>query len=208
MKLLILGATGGTGREIVGQALERGHAVTALVRSPEGLKRFGDRVKAIQGDLLNSADLRGAIDGQDAVLSGFGPRVPVSKGDVNLLWRFSVALTTAMLQTHTRRLVVVSVAFLFRGAVLPPAYLIGRLFMPRIVADASAMESVVTKSTLDWTIVRPPKLTNNARTQKYRVEAGHLPLFGFSISRADVADLMMECAEDRTTIGKIFGVCN
>ncbi len=78
MKLVVLGATGATGLEIVRQALERGHSVTALVRSPERLKPFGDRISVKQGDLLNSADLERVIQGHDAVLSGFGPRLPVS----------------------------------------------------------------------------------------------------------------------------------
>ncbi len=96
MKLVILGATGGTGLEIVRQATERGHSVTALVRSPERLKLFWDRITIKRGDLLDSPQLEGAIKGQDAVLSAFGPRVPISKTDANLLERFAVALTDAM----------------------------------------------------------------------------------------------------------------
>src|SRR5882762_5785574 len=96
MKLVVLGATGGTGLEIVRQALEHGHSVTAFVRSPERLKQFGDRITVKQGDLLNSADLEKVLLGHDAVLSGFGPRVPISKADANLLRNFAAALTTAM----------------------------------------------------------------------------------------------------------------
>src|SRR5437868_134060 len=97
MKLLVLGATGGTGLEIVRQSIERGHSVTALVRSPERLNPFRDRITIKQGDLLNSAELEQVIQDHDAVLSGFGPRVPISKADANLLQQFAVALTTAML---------------------------------------------------------------------------------------------------------------
>src|SRR6266567_8866461 len=81
MKVVVLGATGGTGLEIVRQAIERGHTVTALVRSPDRLKQFRDRITIKQGDLLNSADLERAIQGQDAVVSAFGPRVPLSKAE-------------------------------------------------------------------------------------------------------------------------------
>src|SRR6266849_839958 len=91
MKLVVLGATGGTGLEIVRQAIERGHSITALVRSPDRLKPFWDRIHIQQGDLLNSAELERVIQGHDAVLSGFGPRVPVSKADANLLQQFAVA---------------------------------------------------------------------------------------------------------------------
>ncbi len=208
MKLVVLGATGGTGIEIVKQAIERGHSVTALVRSPDRLKAFRDRIAIRKGDLLNSLDLGKSIQGHDAVLSGFGPRVPVSKADAHLLQQFAVALTGAMLHAGVRRVVVESVAFLFKDSVLPPAYLLGRLLFPRTVADASAMERVFAESELDWTMVRPPELTDKPYTGTYRVRYGHLPRFGFKISRSDVADFMIKAAEDRSTIRKIAGVCN
>src|SRR5438552_5701265 len=85
MKLVVLGATGGTGLEIVRQAVEHGHSVTALVRSPERLQPLRDRITIKRGDLLNGTDLEAVIQGQDAVLSAFGPRVPVSKAEANLL---------------------------------------------------------------------------------------------------------------------------
>ena len=120
MKLVVLGATGGTGLEIVRQATERGHSVTALVRSPDRLTPFLDRITVKQGDLLNTADLKQVIQGHDAVLSAFGPRVPISKADANLLQQFAVALTRAMLHAAVRRVVVESVAFLFKDSIVPP----------------------------------------------------------------------------------------
>ena len=208
MKLVVLGATGGTGLEIVRQAIERGHSVTAFVRSPDRLKPFHDRIAVKAGDLLNSAELEQIIKGHDAVLSGFGPRVPVSKADANLLQRFAVALTRAMLHAGVRRVVAESVAFLFKGSIMPPAYLLGRLLFPGTVADASAMEGVFEGSELDWTMVRPPQLTDKAYTGKYRVREGHLPRFGFTISRADVADFMIKAVENHLSSRKIVGVCN
>jgi putative NADH-flavin reductase len=155
MKLAVLGATGGTGLEIVRQAIEHGHSVTAFVRSPELLKPFGNRITVRQGDLLNTAELAKAISGHDAILSGFGPRVPIAKADANLLRNFASALTTAMHQANVRRAVIVSTAFLFKDSILPPTYLFGRLFFPSVVIDASAMEGIIMASGLDWTIVRP-----------------------------------------------------
>lgn len=208
MKLVVLGATGGTGLEIVRQAIERGHQVTAVVRNPERLKPFGNGISIVRGDLLNSSELATAIKGHDAVLSGFGPRYPVPKAEEDLLQRFAVALTSAMLHAGVRRVVVESVAFLFKNSIIPPAYLLGRLFFPVTVADANAMEQIINNSALEWTIVRPPQLTDKTRTGKYRIGEGHLPRFGFTISRADVADFMIKTAEDRAAIGKVVGVCN
>jgi putative NADH-flavin reductase len=208
MNLVVLGATGSTGLEIVRQAIEHGHSVTAFVRSPERLRPFRDRIIVKQGDLLNSAELERVIKGHDAVLSGFGPRAPISKADANLLRQFAVALTSAMLHSGVRRVVVESVAFLFKDSILPPAYLLGRLLFPGVVVDASAMERVFEESELDWTMVRPPQLTDKPYTGKYRVREGHLPRFGFTISRADVADFMIKAVENHASSRKIVGVCN
>src|SRR5438309_7893024 len=208
MKLTVLGATGGTGLEIVRQAIEHGHQVTAFVRNPERLKPFSGRITILCGDLLKSAELARAIEGRDAVLSAFGPRYPVAKSEADLLQRFAGELTSTMLDAGVKRVVVESVAFLFRDSIIPPAYLLGRLFFPMTVADAMAMEQIIGKSGLDWTIVRPPELTDKPRASKYRVREGHLPRFGFAISRADVADFMIGTVERHTSIGKVVGVSN
>jgi putative NADH-flavin reductase len=208
MKVLVLGATGGIGLELVRQAIERSYSVTAFVRSPERLKEFQNRIAVIQGDVLNSDELERAVEGHDAVLSGFGPRVPISKGDANLLRDFATALTTAMQHVGVCRVVVVSTAFLFKDSILPPTYLIGRMFFAGIVTDASAMETVIRASELDWTIVRPPQLTDKPYTGKYRFREEHLPRFGFNISRADVADCLIKALDNRASVKKILGVSN
>src|SRR5262249_24077018 len=106
------------------------------------------------------------------------------------------------------RVVVESVAFLFKDAIFPPAYLPGRLFFRQVVNDASAMEQVFAESELDWTMVRPPQLTDTPYTGKYRVREGHLPRFGLKISRADVADFMIKATENSSWTGKIVGIAN
>jgi putative NADH-flavin reductase len=208
MRILVLGATGGIGQEIVRQAADRGHAVTAFVRARGRLEAFAGRIKVVQGDLLNSRQLEGVMAGQDAVASGFGPRAPISKDDSHLLQSFANALTGAMLYAGVQRVIAVSVAFLFKDSIIPPAYLAGRLFFPDLVADASEMEHVFTISRLDWTIVRPPRLTDKPYTGAYRAREDHLPRFGFTISRADVADFVLKCAENHVSSRKIVGVCN
>lgn len=207
MRLVILGASGGTGLEIVRQAVAQHHQVTAFVRSPEALAPFADQITIRQGDLLSAAALAEAIRGHDAVLSAFGPRVPIAKEDAHLLRDFAAALTVAMQRAGVRRVVVISTAFLFKDAILPPAYLVGRLFFPGIVKDSSAMERVVAGSSLDWTIVRPPQLTGKPHTGKYRMREGHLPVMGFNIPRADVADFFLRTVVDAGSIRKILGVC-
>jgi putative NADH-flavin reductase len=208
MKLLVLGATGGTGLEIVRQALMRGHSVTALVRSPNRLQPFQDRIAIKEGDLLSSNDLERVAKGQDAIVSAFGPRVPIAKADANLLQRFAVALTNAMRSSGVKRVVVESVAFLFKNSIMPPTYLLGRLFFPGVVADTSAMERIFKESRLDWTMVRPPQLTDKPFTGRYRVGEGRLPAFGFKASRADVADYMIKAVENRLAVREVVGLCN
>jgi putative NADH-flavin reductase len=208
LKLVVLGATGGTGLELVRQALQRGHVVTALVRSRDRLREFRDRINVKEGDLLNRASLQHVLQDHDAVLSGFGPRAPVAKADANLLERFARALATAMPPAGVRRVIVESVAFLFKDSIFPPAYLLGRVFFSGTVADASAMERIFANTDLEWTMVRPPQLTDKPYTGKYRVREGHLPSFGLKISRADVADLMIKLAENHSSIRKVVGIAN
>jgi putative NADH-flavin reductase len=206
MKLLLLGATGGIGIELVRQSVERGHAVTAFVRKPESLKPFTERIAIATGNLLNAVELAQAMRGHDAVLSAFGPRLPIASSDAHLLRDFAASLTNAMQQAGVRRGMVVSTAFLFKDAIAPPVYLLGRLFFPGVVKDATDMETTLRSSGLDILIVRPPQLKDGAHTGKYRVREGHHPRFGLSISRADVADFMIRRAEGGNFRSGVVGV--
>jgi putative NADH-flavin reductase len=208
LRLVILGATGATGLEVVRMAVERGHSVTAFVRSPERLASFRKRIEVKKGDLLDTSQLAKVIDNHDAVISAFGPRLPISKADAHLLEQFATALKSAMEQTSTKRVVVESVAFLFKDSIIPPTYLLGRLLFPGVVADSAAMERIFAESSLDWTMVRPPELTNGPYTGTYRVREGHLPAFGFKISRANVADYMIKAVEQHLSSRAIVGVSN
>ena len=208
MKLLVLGATGGIGIEIVEQALERGHAVTAFVRSSQRLKSFVGKINIVEVNPVDSREVARVLEGHDAVISAFGPRVPIAKADAHLLRDFAAALTNAMRRAVVPRAIVVSTAFLFKDSLIPPVYLLGRLLFPGVVSDATDMEKILRESGLDITIARPPQLTDKPFTGKYRVREGHLPTFGFSISRADVADFMIQTAEDRSFSAAVVGVCS
>src|SRR6266704_1617991 len=111
MKILILGATGGTGVEIVRQALQLGHNVTTLVRSPERLGDLCEKVRVEKGSPLDLDTLTNSLRGNDAVLSAFGPRVPIDKGDEHLLRSFASTLVDAMRIAGVRRVIVESAAF-------------------------------------------------------------------------------------------------
>lgn len=206
MKIAVLGATGGVGLEIIRQAVIEEYQVVALVRSAKVLESWRERITIRCGGLLDPSALAGAIRGVDVVLSAFGPRVPVAREDEHLLREYSAALVEAMRMAAVRRLVIVSSAFLFRDSMLPPTYLIGRLFFGRVVADHENMERIISSSGLDWTIVRPPQLNGKARTGRYRLQQGHLPRFGLHISRADVADCFLKVMRDPTTVRKVLGI--
>jgi putative NADH-flavin reductase len=107
-----------------------------------------------------------------------------------------------------RRLLLISTAFLFKDSVVPPTYLIGKLFFPSVVTDAAELEAIIERSELDWTIVRPPQLIDSASAEHYRERIGHLPRFGFKISRADVADYFVKSIEDERLIRKVVGISN
>jgi NAD(P)-dependent dehydrogenase (short-subunit alcohol dehydrogenase family) len=126
MKIVVLGATGGIGVELIRQSIDRGHTATAFVRSAGPLETFAGRINVVEGDVLNRAELERVLAGQEAVVSGFGPRVPISKDDAHLLQQFGNVVTSAMRHAGVQRIVAVSVAFLFKDSIIPPAYLAGR----------------------------------------------------------------------------------
>jgi putative NADH-flavin reductase len=210
MKLTILGATGGVGRHLVSHALADGHQVTAVVRDPARLPVAAhDRLTVVRGDALDAASLKGPVAGADAVLSGIGqagrhdPLKPASTS--------ARAAVDAMRAGGVRRIVVVSAAPLNRsgeGDGVPAR----RVFYPllwaalrEVYTDLEAMEAVLRDSGLDWTSVRPPKLTNDPGTGHYRraVDAGP---GGNKITRADVARAMLDCVTDPATAGHALGV--
>ncbi len=202
MRLLILGATGGTGRALIDQARARGHGVTAFVRSPQKLGGARDGVTVLRGDPLNVTELRAVLPGHEAVLSALGAPGP---GRTTILRDSGRATVEAMHAAGTRRLLVVSVAALFDNAGFVPA-LFRRTILRNIVADAAEMERAIMDSDLDWTIARPPRLTNGPLTKRYRVADGRLPRGKIWVSRADVADFLLNELEDRRHIHEIVGV--
>jgi putative NADH-flavin reductase len=219
MRITLFAATGGVGREFLDQALAVGHHVTAVVRNPQMLRR---QVPAVRADLAtpDPAVLASAIKGADVVVSCLGARTAQEAG---IAWKGTKAIAQAMQATGVRRIIVVSAAPI--GTVSSPAqpnppkqdpgdgFFMRHLFSPLIkvafrsrYADLARMEDLLRDSGLSWTIVRPPRLTNQRRTAKYRTAYGQNLRRGLTISRADVADLMLRLIETPDAIEKVVGV--
>lgn len=218
MKLTIIAATGGIGRQLLEQATAAGHDVTAVVRDPSRLPSTTARVVTV--DLArDTAALQNAVAGADAVLSGLGAR---TKADEGIATRGTRAIVDAMRATGSTRLVVVSAAPI--GTVPSPAiphppthdagdgFFMRHLFsrIPKVLfrhhyADLATMEDVVRASGLDWTVARPPKLTDKALTGEYRTALDQNVRGGWSISRADVAHLMLRVLGQPETVGHVVG---
>ena len=203
MKIAIFGATGGTGRALVEQALAMGHPVTCLVRDPTRMaSREG--ITTMQGDARDADAVAQVVAGQDAVLSALGS---ASLKENDLLDRASANILRGMQQHGVRRLIVLGAAGASTGAdkymnpleklmlVVLRATLLKYPFQ-----DQAAQERHLEASDVDYTIVRPPRLTNGPRTARYRVQLDGLPKDGSKIARADVADFMLKQLMDPTFI--------
>jgi putative NADH-flavin reductase len=199
MKLFVIGATARTGREIVEQALARGHHVTAFVRSPEGIKVKNERLAVIKGNAMDENQLVNAMQDHDAVVSTLGPRQVFKP--TSMLHDSAVATTRAMQRSEVKRLVVLSAAAHFPGIPNRTVSFILRNHM----RDSLRMEEIVQASRLDWTIARPPRLTQQDYTA-YRSREGAAPKMGFTVSRKAVAAFMLDAIEQKKHFQKIVGI--
>ena len=194
MKLTVFGATGGTGSEAVGQALDAGHEVLAVVRNPARLRISHPNLTIMTADVLQPAEIADAVAGRDAVISALGhSRRPAERKPAahsTLCADSARSVTEAMRATGSRRLVIVSASgpytdgdgLVLRSVIKP---IVGR-FLKGAWADLVAMEEVVRASGLDWTVLRPPQLTDKPVTGRYRTRLD-ANARGLRVSRADVA---------------------
>lgn len=191
MKLLIIGATGPTGRQIVDQALAQGHTVTTLVRNPAKAS-FAPPVTKVAGDVLDAASLQQAVAGQEAVLCSLGSAATGPFKEMTMLSEGTRHLVAAMQEAGTRRLVCITGIGAGDSKGHGPwwyNWLVQPLVLRGVYHDKDRQEAVVRASGLDWTLVRPGILTNAAAKGVSAVRAVN-DLKGFragSISRADVA---------------------
>jgi putative NADH-flavin reductase len=188
-KILVIGANGGVGAEVVKLALQQGHEVTAIVRNPDRLKIRHDHLTIVKGDILQPETIRKSFEGKDIVVSAIGSNsrkatTLYSEGNRNVL--------NAMKETGVKRAFFISAS----GIEVNPSFnfvlqwatknILQRLFK-EMYKDLERMEAVIHNSDLNWTIVRPPRLTNAGTSGNYRISINRYLDQGKSISRADLA---------------------
>jgi len=193
MKLLIIGASRGIGRQLLEQALQAGYTAVAMARHPEKISLQHERLRVMAGDILKPQQVQQAVAGQDAVCLTIGigvtwkPVTVFSQGTKNVL--------AAMAEHGVRRLVCVT-GIGAGDSAGHGGLLYDRIFKPlllkTIYEDKDRQEALIKASDTDWTIVRPGFLTNGPRTGKYRVLTDLTGVTAGKISRADVAHFMLQ----------------
>jgi uncharacterized protein YbjT (DUF2867 family) len=218
MRVTIVAATGGIGRLVLQYALAAGHEVTVVVRDPA---KVTAAVRVVQAELLSATPrlLEPAVSGADVVLSCLGARTAL-EAKAGVAWRGTQAVVQAMTAVGARRLVVISAAPVSttpspgRPAPAPdPGDDLGtRLVLPLVKRvfrhqydDLAQMEDVLRTSTLDWTIVRPPRLLNGAPSE-FRTAVGHNVRGGRSARRVNVARAMLALASRAETVRQVVGI--
>lgn len=203
MKVLVFGASGATGHEIVERALTGGHRVTGYVRDPARLGIAHPELAVVQGELAGRDTLAEAIAGQDVVVSALGVGKPL-RSDPEVVDGLRHILET--MQEHSVRrflyLSFIGVAAARRDAGRAIRHVVSRIVRNEI-ADHECKEELVMSSDLDWTIVRAPKLTNGRLTGDYRFGEG-IPARSLlpRLSRADVADFLVRQITDPSYVRK------
>ena len=222
MKLTIVAATGGIGRQLLEQAIAAGHDVTAVARNPQNLTPAPARAVAADLASADPAAIQPAVAGADAVLSALGPR---TKADAGVAARGTKVITEAMRASGVRRIIVVSAAPIGTipspGRPHPPRHDPGDGFIIRYLADPivkralrehyadlARMEDVLRASDLDWTAVRPPRLTGKPVTGRYRTAYGQNIRRGVFVSRADVAHYMLSALDQPETFHRTVGIAS
>jgi putative NADH-flavin reductase len=209
MNILIIGATGGTGKELVKQSLERNYTVTALVRKPDKIKISNKRLTIAKGDVLNPDSLSSVIKNQDVVVCALGhkrwfyPNKILSQGTQNIV--------NEMEENNVKRFICetsLGVGNSFGRLGLYYTLFTIPFVLPFYYWDKGKQEKIIRNSSLDWTIVRPGILTNGKERGKYRhgEKVGNF-LWSVRISRADTSDFLLNQITDDTYLKKAVGVC-
>ncbi|MEO8821539.1 MAG: SDR family oxidoreductase [Ginsengibacter sp.] len=202
IKIIVFGATGDTGSEVVKQGLEKGYQITAIVRTPSEFDLKHKHLKVMKGDVLQPTTFEKEISGNDAVISCLGngsstkPTTVYSIGTKNII--------SAMNNAGVKRLICMSAKDLdadkemgfFRRIFIKQIF---QKIMKETFSDMRLMEKEVEASNIDWTIMMPPRLKNKPRTGKYRIAVNSYLTHSETIARADVAAYMLSIIKSRKT---------
>lgn len=207
MKIVIFGAAGGTGRDVVEQALAKGDEVTAFDRHPEALTIEHPKLKNFQGDIFNQDQVEEAITGQDAVICVLGVKptttIPVcSVGTEHII----AAMQKAGVERFICQSAFTVAALDGEWREVPWVLPVILKFTPKVrtmFADKIVQEKVTRQSNLDWIIVRPAQLTDGPRTGNYRVGTSLKMSLNSKISRADVADFLLKQLHEDTYLHQV-----
>jgi putative NADH-flavin reductase len=205
-RIVIFGSTGGTGQELVTQALKANYRVTAFARSPEKLNVSGTNLKVIQGDVLNLEDVCRAVENQDVVLCSIG--MPDSDKSM-LRTKGTVNIIKAMEKQGMNRLICQSTLGIGDSKVFLPwhwKFIIVPLILKRTFKDHEIQESKIENSKLDWTIVRPAGLTNGKKTGRYKQDFAYSDKIKGKVSRADTAHFMLNQIDDNQYFRQKVGI--
>ena len=193
MNILIVGATRGVGSQLLAQVLAKNHRVTVLARDPARIQKNDNKLRVLQGDILDPDSVNAAVEGQHAVCIAIG-RGPTRK-PVSLFSEGTKNLIVAMKRLSVSKLICVTGigagdskghgGFLYDKIMNP-------LLLKTTYEDKDIQESLVRDSNLEWVIVRPGFLTNGPRTEKYRALTDLQGVKAGKISRADVAHFISE----------------
>ncbi|GAA4581786.1 SDR family oxidoreductase [Planotetraspora phitsanulokensis] len=209
MRIIVFGATRGTGRHFVRLALAKGHEVVAVARRPEAVTERHPNLSVRQGDVLAPETLH--VKGADAVVflagpSESGPTRLYSQGGRNVM----DAMAGQPDGEGVRRLVVVTNALGDNPSAAPLQRLLTRMVRATVLRhvhrDARLLEREIRGRDLDWTVVQPPRLTDRAATGVYRTAVGDCVRGGLTISREDLADYVLAAVTAPETIRATVGI--
>lgn len=206
MKLVVFGASGRTGKEIVKQALAQGYEVTAYVRDPSKMTLEHDDLHITTGDIYDYSTVTQAIQEQDVVICSLGTN---DLGKATVRSEGTATIIKAMKENHVNRLIVISAMGIAES--WSSLSLINRLFFATILRntrqDHENQEVLVKDSDLDWTIIRPSGLTEAPRTESYAI-GENIHAKTSRIARADVAHAIIKEVNDNTFVHKAVTITN
>lgn len=203
--ILVIGANGGIGRQTVQTALALDFHVTAILRDPSRLSLAHPNLEIVKGDIMEPQGFQSHLQGKDAVISAIGVKGGLTGDEPTTLYsRGNFRLLEAIQQAGVRRAFFISASAVEISPLLPwvvrllAKYVLQKL-LRHMYADLRAMEKLVRESDANWTIVRPPRLTDKPATGKYRWSVNSFLRNALTISRGDVAHFMLHHIDDEVT---------